>query len=76
MKSDSELAILAAKEAVRRETSVEIVMEEAPVGEHQASGVAENAVKNSQGQFRVMKSALKSRITNDLMAIVKQYRGW
>ncbi len=34
---------MALKEAVRREASVEIVMEEAPVGDHQANGVAETA---------------------------------
>jgi hypothetical protein len=62
MKSDSEPAILALKEAVRRETSVEVVVEESPVGDHQANGVAENAVKNVQGQFRVLKDALESRI--------------
>ncbi len=46
---------------VRREASVEIVMEEAPVGDHQANGVARNAVKNAQGQFRVVKNTLESR---------------
>ena len=39
-----------------------IVMEEALVGDHQANGVAEKAVKNAQGQFRVLKDALESRI--------------
>ncbi len=58
-KSDSEPAILALKEAARRETSVEIIREEAPVGDHQANGVAENAVKNVQGQFRVLRGALE-----------------
>ncbi len=62
MKSYSEPAVLALKEAVRRETSVEILMEEAPVGDHQANGVAENSVKNLQGQLRVLKDALESRI--------------
>ena len=33
--------------------SMEIVMEEAPVGGPQAKGIVENAVKNAQGQFRV-----------------------
>ena len=41
---------------------MEIVMEEAPVGNRQANGVAENAVKNSQGQFLALKNALGSRI--------------
>ncbi len=50
LKSDSEAAILALNEALRRETSVEIVMEEPTVGFHQANGVVENAVKNVQGQ--------------------------
>ncbi len=38
---------------------MEIVMEEAP---DQANGVAEYAVKNSQGQFWVLKNASQSRI--------------
>ncbi len=37
----------------KRETSVEIVMEESPVRGHQANGMAENAAQNAQGQFRV-----------------------
>ena len=40
-------AAMALTEAVRREASVEIAMEEAPVGDHQANGAAENAVKNA-----------------------------
>ncbi len=62
MKSNGEPAILALKEAVRREASAEIVMEEAPVGDHLANRVAENAAKNAQGQFRVLKTALEIRI--------------
>ncbi len=61
MKSDNEPAILALKETVRKETDVEIVTEESPVGDHQANRLAENAVKNVQWQFRVMKDALESR---------------
>ncbi len=53
MRSDSEPAILALKEAVRRESDVEIVLEEVPVADHQANGLVENAVKNVQGQFRM-----------------------
>ncbi len=37
-------------------------MEESPVGGHHAKSVAEKAVKNAQGQFRVLKNALESRI--------------
>ena len=60
LKSDNEASILALKEAVRRETDVEIVTEESPVGDHQANGAIENAVKQVQGQFRVLKDALES----------------
>ncbi len=37
-------------------------MEEAPVGDRQADGLSENAVKNAQGQVRVLKDVLESRI--------------
>ncbi len=62
LKNDNEAAALALKEAVRKETSVEIVMEEALVGDHQAHGVAENAVKNSQCQFLALRHVLESSI--------------
>jgi hypothetical protein len=62
MNSDNEAPILALKEAVRqRESDVEIVMEEAPVEDPRASGLAKNAVKNAQGQLRVISDALESR---------------
>ncbi len=37
-------------------------MNESPVGDHQANGVAENSLKNVQDQFRVLKNALESRV--------------
>ena len=40
---------------------MEIVLEQVPVGDHQANGLVENAIKNAQGQFRVIKDALESR---------------
>ncbi len=40
---------------------IEIALEESPVNDHQASGLAENAVKNAQGQFNALKDALESR---------------
>ena len=61
LRSDGEPAIVALKEAVRRETEVEIVMETTPVDDHQANGVVESAVRQVQGQFRAMKDALDSR---------------
>ncbi len=46
---------------MRRESDLEIVMEEVPVGDHQANGMAENAIKKVQGQFQVIKDALERR---------------
>ncbi len=66
LKGDNEPAILALRKAVGRETSVETVMEESFVGDHQANGVAENAVNNAQGQFRVLKDAMESRINRQV----------
>ena len=63
---DNEPAILALKEAVRRETNVELIMEEAPVGDHQANGAVESTIKSVQGQFRVIKDALESRLKEKL----------
>ncbi len=39
VRSDSEPAIVAPEEAVRREIDVEIVEEDVPVGDHQANGL-------------------------------------
>jgi hypothetical protein len=57
MRSDNEPAILALKEAVSRERVVEIELEEVPVGDHQAKGLIENAIKNAQGQLRAIEDA-------------------
>ena len=62
LKSDNEPAVLALKESVRKETDVELIMQESPVGDHQANGLAENAVKNVQGQVRTLKDALETRL--------------
>ncbi len=35
-------------------------MEEVPANDHQADGLVENAVKNVQGQLRVLKDSLES----------------
>ena len=40
---------------------MEIVLEEVTVVDHQANGLVENAIKNVQGQFRMIKDALESR---------------
>ena len=60
-KSDNEPAILALKEAARKELDVQVVMEESAVGDHQGNGKAESAIRQVQGQFRAMKDALETR---------------
>ena len=60
-KSDGEAAIKALKEAVKSELGIEVVVEESPVGDHAANGVAEAAVKQVQGQIRATKDALEAR---------------
>ena len=62
-KSDQEPAILALKQAVRESMpTLEFVMEESLVGEHQSNGSIEVKVREIQKQVRVMKSALEERM--------------
>ncbi len=51
LKSDNEPTILSLKETVRRETDVE----EAPVEDHQANGLAENAAMNGRASSGFIK---------------------
>ncbi len=76
LKSDNEPAILALKEAVRRVTSVEIVMEEVFVGDHQANGIAENSVKNARVNSGCGRLSWRAGSTGEPKAIIKQHRGW
>lgn len=46
----------------RVEAAAEIVLEEAPVGDHEANCSIEDAMNNLQGQLRVLKDALESRL--------------
>ena len=58
-KSDREPAILALKQAVRESMpTVEFVMEESPVEEHQSNGTIEVTVREIQKQVRVMRSGV------------------
>ena len=40
---------------------MEIVLEQVPVGDHQANWLAEDAIKNVHGQFKVIKDASEIR---------------
>ena len=61
--SDQEPAILASNGAVRESMpTMEFVMEESPVEEHQSNGTIQVTVREIQKQARVMKSALEERM--------------
>ncbi len=76
MRSDNEPAILASKEAARKESDMEIVLEEVPVGDRQANGLAENSVKNVQGKFRVLKKPWREDTGDEKMENVRLHLGW
>ena len=61
LKSDNENPILALKAAIKNESTVEIIMEESPVGDHASNGDIEGTMKQAQGKFRTMKDALDTR---------------
>jgi hypothetical protein len=65
-KRDGEKAIVALKEAVQLVSGVSMTHEESPVGDHRANGLIDNAVQQAQGQVRVMKDALESRIQSKI----------
>eukprot|EP00435_Cladocopium_sp_Y103_P058604 s680_g20.t1 len=62
LKSDGEHSIVALKEAAAREAAIESMPEESPVGDHQANGLAENAIREVKRQIRVLRSAFEESI--------------
>ena len=64
LKSDQENSIKALKQAIKDSSSVELRMEESPVGEHQSNGSIENAIRDIKSQFRTLKGALDTRYQN------------
>ena len=68
-KSDQELVILVVKQVVGESMpTVEFVMEESSVEEHQSNGTIEVTVREIQKQVRVMKSALEVRMTCEVLS--------
>ena len=64
LKSDQEPAIVAFREAVKialADEKIEVMPEESPVGESQANGEVENAVRMIKAQVRKMRLSLESR---------------
>ena len=66
LKSDGEPSVVALKEAAAKETGIDWVSEESPVGDHQANGLAENACKEVKRQVRVLRSALEEKLGKEL----------
>ena len=58
LKSDGESAITALKDAVKASCDVSMGVEVSPMGDSQANGDVERAIRTVQGQVRTMKSAL------------------
>ena len=54
LKSDGEPAITRLKEAIRNEGAETMILEESPVGDSQANGIAERAIQAVQGQARTL----------------------
>ena len=61
LKSDGENAIKALKNSAKRESDVEIIMEESPSYDSKSNGEIEQTNQIVQGQFRTFKDALESR---------------
>ena len=63
LKSDQEHAIVALKAEARRAIpEVEILMQESPVGDHQANGSIEVAIRELKKQVRVLKSSVEEKL--------------
>ena len=75
LKSDGEHAIVALKKAVKDQSVLDLILEESPVGEHQANGLVESTVRQVQGQVRTMKDALETRIGVKIGGITHACRG-
>ncbi len=65
-KSDGENVIIALKKRIKHILPLRFVLEESPVGDHQANGEIEMANQQVQGQLRIMKSGFESRIITTL----------
>ena len=66
-KSDGEHAMVALKQAAARASpGVEAISRESPVGDHQANGAAESAVRSLKSQMRAVRLALEKRLGRSL----------
>ena len=83
-KTDQEPAITALRERIIEALGkkVEVIEEESPVGDHQANGEIENAIKELEKQIRVLKDSVERKsqlvIKDDhpIMAWIPQHAGF
>ena len=68
LKSDGEPAIVAVREALARCHWGRKTPEQAPAGEHQANGVAEEAGRTVRDQARVLKLHIQSKSGREVLA--------
>ena len=62
MKTDGEPSIVALKEAIRQNSSSQIIPEVSPVGESQSNGSSERGVQMIEDMVRTLKAAIEDRI--------------
>ena len=67
LKCDQEPAIIALRNAVKAESTIDIVPEEVPVGESQANGEVEQAINRVKAQVRTMRLSLQEHIGSDIL---------
>jgi hypothetical protein len=66
LKSDNEPAIIALKEAVKRERDQDIILEESPEYDSMGNGEIERQIQEVQGQIRAIKLNLEANYKNKL----------
>ena len=66
LKSDDEKAIIAFKEAVKRERDQDIILEKSPDYDHQANGEVGKQIQEIQGQIRTVKLNLEANYKTDI----------
>ena len=65
LKSDGESFITALKDAIKASCDVSMGVEVSPMGDSQAKGDVERAIRTVQGQARTMKSALDNKYNTE-----------
>ena len=60
LKSDNEVAIMALKQAVKRERDQDIILEESPEYDSMGNGEVERQIQEVQGQIRTVKLNLEA----------------